>query len=116
MKDEPKKDKKVSTSTGLESNVAAALCYSLGLVTGLLFLVLEDKDKFVRFHAMQSILANLVAFAVPPILTITIIGIVFIPIWYLLALIFWVLLIYKAYKGEKYLLPLIGKIADSQIK
>jgi len=47
----------VQASSGLTSNIAAALAYVLGLVTGIIFLVLEPykRDRFVRFHAMQSI-------------------------------------------------------------
>ncbi len=41
------------TSTGLEENVAGPLCYVLGWVTGLVFILLEQENKFVRFHAMQ---------------------------------------------------------------
>ena len=42
--------------SGLPENVAGALAYVLGPVTGVLFLVLEKKSKFVRFHAMQSLI------------------------------------------------------------
>ena len=42
------------TSTGLDANVAAALTYAVGWVTGLAFLVMEKDNRFVRFHAMQS--------------------------------------------------------------
>ena len=42
------------TSTGLDANVAAALTYAIGWVTGLAFLVMEKDNRFVRFHAMQS--------------------------------------------------------------
>ena len=42
------------TSSGLSKNIAAALCYVGIWVTGLIFLLLEKEDKFVRFHAMQS--------------------------------------------------------------
>ena len=43
------------TSTGLQENVAGLLCYVLGWVTGLIFILIEKENKFVRFHAMQSI-------------------------------------------------------------
>ncbi len=47
----------VATSSGLQENVAAALCYALGFITGILFLVLEpyNKNRNIRFHAFQSI-------------------------------------------------------------
>lgn len=112
-----KKEKgKQSSSTGLESNVAAALCYSLGLVTGILFFIVEKDDKFVRFHAMQSILANIVALVVPPILIFSIIGIVLVPFWEIAVFVVWILLMVKAYQGVKFILPYIGQIAESQVK
>ena len=46
------------TSTGLEANLAAALSYLVGFVTGIIFLLVEKDNKFVRFHAMQSILLS----------------------------------------------------------
>ena len=44
------------TSTGLKENTAGVLCYVLGWVTGIVFLIIEPKNKFVRFHALQSII------------------------------------------------------------
>src|SRR5581483_12059622 len=46
---------------GLETNVASALCYLLGLVTGIIFLVIApyNQNKTVRFHAFQSIFAHI---------------------------------------------------------
>ena len=44
------------TSTGLTENVAGLLCYILGWITGIIFLILEPDNKFVRFHAIQSII------------------------------------------------------------
>src|SRR6187402_569105 len=44
------------TSTGFDANVAAALAYLVGFVTGIIFLLVEKENKFVRFHAMQSTL------------------------------------------------------------
>ena len=44
------------TSTGLQPNLAGLLCYILGWITGIVFLILEKENKFVKFHAMQSII------------------------------------------------------------
>ena len=46
-----------TSSTGLQPNVAGALSYLLGIITGVLFLVIEKENRFVRFHAAQSITA-----------------------------------------------------------
>ena len=43
------------TSLGIDQNLAGLLCYVVGWVTGIVFLILEGKNKFVRFHAVQSI-------------------------------------------------------------
>ena len=43
------------TSSGLTENVAGLLCYVLGWITGVIFLLIESENKFVRYHAMQSI-------------------------------------------------------------
>lgn len=44
-----------ASATGLDSNLAGALTYLLGFVTGIIFLVIEKEDAYVRWHAAQSI-------------------------------------------------------------
>ena len=44
------------TSSGMQANVAGLLCYLLGVITGIIFILIEKENKFVRFHAMQSII------------------------------------------------------------
>ena len=111
----------------MTNNMASALCYLLGLLTGILFLVLEpyNKDKTIRFHAFQSIFFNVALFAVDIVLTILSSIIVHIPffgwmiillwpIFGLLCLALWVFLMYKAYNNEKFKLPIIGDLAEKQ--
>jgi uncharacterized membrane protein len=106
-----------SSGTSLEPNVAGALSYALGWITGLVFFLLEKDDDFVRFHAMQSI----VLFGLLTI--IWIIGMIFwwiVPVlawivWTIVwigTLILWIILMIKAYQGEKWKLPLIGDLAE----
>jgi len=105
------------TSIGLKPNFAGLLCYVLGWVTGLIFILLEKESNFVRFHAIQS----LITFG-----SLTLIAIVlgFIPIlgWildiliYLLAFALWIVLMIKAYQGEKYKLPWAGDFAEKQLQ
>lgn len=114
-KENNEKKMSVSKTTGLESNVAATLAYSLGLVSGILFLVVETEDKFVRFHAMQSVLANIAVIVIPTILFFTIVGIIFIPFFWIFALVLWIVLMVKAYNGESYRLPFLGNIAQRQV-
>jgi uncharacterized membrane protein len=103
--------KKVTKGTGLEPNVAGLLCYVLGWVSGLVFLLLEPKDKFVRFHAIQSIIVfgaiNLAYFIVFRIPYIWFFGWIF----WAFGFVLWIVLMLKAYRGEKYKLPIAGDIA-----
>jgi len=104
-----------ATQAGLEENVACALCYLLGVVTGVLFLVLEpyNKSKTVRFHAFQSIFTW--GAAVVVYIVIVTVGL-WTLIWlYQLACIgLFVFLMYKAYNRERFVLPIIGPIAEKQ--
>jgi len=101
------------TSTGMQANVAGLLCYLVGVVTGIIFYLIEKDNKFVRFHAMQSIVvfgalivANIVLMFIP------VIGWVLMPIVGILGLILWILLMIKAYQGEYFKLPIAGDIAE----
>jgi uncharacterized membrane protein len=101
------------TSTGFDANVAAALSYLVGFVTGIIFLLVEKDNKFVRFHAMQSTLVFLGIVAVDillqiiPILGALVVVFIVIPVSALL----WLLLMYKAYQGDEFKLPLVGQMA-----
>jgi uncharacterized membrane protein len=101
------------TSTGFDANVAAALSYFVGFVTGIIFLLVEKENRFVRFHALQSTLlfAGIVAIDVllqiVPIVGGLIVVVVVIP----LSAALWLFLMFKAYQGEEFKLPLVGQIA-----
>lgn len=102
--------------TGLPQNVAGALCYLVGPVTGIIFLVLEKKNAFIRFHAMQSVIVFGGLFVVNVVLGfVPILGWLTGTILSLIGLILWVVLMFKAYQGEKYKLPYIGEIAEKQL-
>ncbi|MFB3887569.1 MAG: DUF4870 domain-containing protein [Thermodesulfobacteriota bacterium] len=105
-------EEKRQSSTGLDENVAAFFCYLLGFITGIVFLVVEKKSPFVKFHAMQSTMTFLSLFVISLILSfIPIIALLVVPIW-ILSLILWLLLMIKALRGERYLLPIVGKMAE----
>jgi uncharacterized membrane protein len=101
------------TSTGLDANLAAALSYLVGFVTGIIFLVVEKENKFVRFHALQStlvfaaIVAVDIVLQIVPMLGALVVVFVVIPASALL----WVVLMFKAYQGEEFKLPVVGPIA-----
>ncbi len=110
-------DEKKKTALGIDENIEGLLCYLLGFITGILFLILEKENKFVRFHAIQSTATFVLLLVISMVLwSIPIIGWVISPLISLLSLILWILLMYKAYKGEVYKLPIVGDFAEKQIQ
>lgn len=114
-----------AAGTGLADNAASALCYLAGLITGILFLVLEpySRNKTVRFHAFQSIFfsvawlafwiaVSIVSAALPAFASI-LIGLLSLVVW-LGGFILWLLLMWKAYQNQKLVLPIIGPMAEKQ--
>lgn len=98
---------------GLEEKVASALCYVLGWVSGLVFLLAEKDNKTVRFHAMQS----LMFFAAMTVISfVPVIGWLLSPLVMIVAFIVWLMAIYKAYNGEQFELPIVGKLAKKQLE
>jgi uncharacterized membrane protein len=101
------------TSTGFDANVAAALSYLVGFVTGIIFLLLEKENRFVRFHALQSTLlfAGIVAIdilvQIVPILGALVVVFIIVPA----SAVLWLLMMFKAYQGEEFRLPFIGQFA-----
>jgi len=99
------------TTTNLPPNTAAALCYLFGWITGLIFL-LTEKDPFVRFHAMQSI----ITFGLLTVITLVpFVGWILSPLVMIVGFALWVILILKAYQGEEFELPVIGEFARKQL-
>ncbi len=103
------------TGSGLQPNIAGLLCYVAGWITGIVFLVIEKQDKFVRFHAYQSI-AVFGAYTVATIILglIPFIGWVISWILGIIALILWIVLMLKAYQGQMYKVPIAGNFAEKQ--
>ena len=106
----------IKTSSGMNQNVAGLLCYLAGWITGLIFFLIEKENRFVRFHAMQSIItfgSLTVLFMVLGF--IPILGWMVMPILGILQVILWIVLMVKAYQGELFKLPIIGEIAEKNI-
>lgn len=103
------------SSTGLNKNTSGALAYVLGPVTGVIFLVI-DRDPFVRFHALQSIVVFIGLFVLQALMGITLILAIFIPLVSLVSFVLWILLIYKAWQGEEWEVPFFGKFARNLTK
>ncbi len=111
----------ISTPAGLTDNVACALCYALGLITGILFLVLApyNQNRKIRFHAFQSIFLH-AAFIVVWIALLFLAAIsggllIFVsPLIWLGFFVLWLVMIIKAYQDQKLVLPIIGPLAEKQ--
>jgi uncharacterized membrane protein len=119
-----------AAGTAMASNVAGLLTYILGFITGIIFLVIEPykNDKFVRFHAFQSIFFNvaLIVFWIAYMIVASILGFVSLGILTIVMglvglvislaiLAYWIFLMYKAYNNELYKIPFIGDLAAKQV-
>jgi uncharacterized membrane protein len=104
-----------ASSTGLEPNIAGLLCYLVFFVTGIVFIVIEKESRYVRFHAYQSLAVFGALFVLS--LIASVLGAVGKLISFLLgpvSLVLWILLMVKAYQGERFKLPLAGDWAEEQ--
>lgn len=125
----PPRPQTAAATAGIQSNVAAALTYIAGLITGVIFLVLDPykQDRFVRFHAFQSIFFNIawivlwivwgIVGLVLAALTKGLFLVIQLPINLLLmlaGLALWIFLMFKAYQGITWKLPYIGDLAEKQ--
>lgn len=111
--------------TGLAENVAGALCYLFGWITGLI-LFLIDKRPYVRFHAVQSIVVfgglNIISFLLATVFGIGMIGLGgfrglgfswgVISLVDLVTFILWILLMVKAYQGERFRVPIAADLGE----
>ena len=106
----------VSPTNKGNQNMMGAVAYLLGFVTGIILLLVEKENKFVRFHAMQSTITFGALFVLGMVLG-------FIPIigWFIgillgpVELILWVVLMWKAFSGEMFKLPVVGEMAEKQL-
>ncbi|MGB5925469.1 MAG: zinc-ribbon domain-containing protein [Dehalococcoidia bacterium] len=104
------------SSTGMSANVAGLLCYVLGWVTGIIFIVWEKKSTFVKFHAWQSIMTFGVLTVVSLILSwIPIIGWILGTLIGILSFILWLILMIQAGTGKMWKVPWAGDWAEKQI-
>mgnify|MGYP001111567793 CR=1 FL=1 len=108
---------RIKTSLGLDENIEGLLCYVLGWVTGIAFIVLEKESRFVRFHAMQSLVTFLAISAAGIVLgIIPFIGWLLLPFLWLSAAAIWIICMFKAFKGEWFKLPVAGNYADDYVR
>ena len=117
------------TQYALPENVICALCYLLLVLSGVLFLVLApyNQNPKIRFHAFQSIFFWVGGIAAG--VALTLVNIVIVQTGFLGAalglllyyafvlggIILWLMLMYKAYSGEHWVMPVIGRMAEKQV-
>lgn len=106
-----------STGTGLKKETAAALAVLLGptLIVPVLFILLE-KDEFVKFWAFQAIVVNLTLMILNWVLILTVFLALATPLVFVLGLVLWLFMTYKAWQGEKWEVPFLGKFAVQLMK
>jgi uncharacterized membrane protein len=119
-----------SPSTGLPSNVAAAIA-CIPLIGGIIFYILEKRDSFVRFYAMQSIILGAawfvfyIASAIVHFVFSSIPGIggilvffwqIIVALVYIAFLVLWIIAMVKAFTGVRWEMPYIGPIARKQVE
>jgi uncharacterized membrane protein len=113
MAEEPQSPK---TALGVNENVAAALAYILGWISGVAVLVLEKENKVVRFHAMQSIAVfaplTILTFVAP---SIPVLGGLIAPLVGAATVILLIVLVVTAYQGTELKLPYVTEWAENQI-
>ncbi|HJY07096.1 MAG TPA: hypothetical protein VJ323_12335 [Bryobacteraceae bacterium] len=113
----------------MSQNTASALCYLVGLVTGIIFLVLDpyNKNKTVRFHAFQSIFFHVgiivvmiglgILGSILSLITHGLAGLLTVFLWPLLMLAcfaLWLYLMWAAYNNKMVVLPIVGPLAQKQ--
>ena len=122
--------------SGLEPNLAGALSYLLGIITGIVFFVVDKDDDFVRFHAAQSIVLSVVVIALNVFLSIVtgiltaiafagagtgafglfgVVTLLFNLVWGVFGLavfLLWLYVMFSAYQGNRTRLPLVADFAD----
>jgi len=112
----------MQASGTMTDNVASALCYVLGLITGIIFLVLPpyNRNRVIRFHAFQSIFLHVACIVgvigLRIVLSImTLWGMSFlVSLFWLACFVLWIYIILQTYQGKTIVLPVIGPIAQQQ--
>lgn len=116
FKDEENQDENNKTSTGLDKNIAGMLCYLAGFISGIIFLLIEKDNRFVRYHALQSIIVSAALIILNLVLTAIpffgwMIGLILAPIY----LVLWIYMMIMAFQGKWFKLPFSGDMAEKQL-
>lgn len=109
------------TDTGVvKGNIVGVLAYLGGILAAILILLLEKNNKFVRFHAMQSAITFVAIFVIVSIMSMvaSVVWVLFalIPLIWLLGIALFIFLMYKAYQGEVFKVPVLGDFVAKQVE
>lgn len=109
--------KRGKTRSGLDENLAGLICYLFGFISGIIFMLIEKDNRFVRFHALQSIFTFAAIFVVSMVINvIPLLGLIVSILMMPLSLVLWIVLMVKAYQGKWFKLPFIGDLVEKQLK
>jgi uncharacterized membrane protein len=111
------------TSTGVDPRLSSLLCYAAWWVSGLIFLFIEQQHRTVRFHAAQSLVLFGGLSIIIAVLSVTSVAMLMVSsgafqltrmlvylVW-LVAVLIWLLLMYRTYNGETWRVPLAADLA-----
>jgi len=102
-----------SAEPGPKACLMATLAYAGGAISGVLLLLIEKKDRFVRFHAMQSVVTFLGVLVAHLVLTgLPIVGVLLSAPFFIAVVILWIVLMWRAWRGQPFKLPQIGNFAE----
>lgn len=111
---------KQKATFGLDENIVSLLCYLLLWITGIIFYLVENENKVVKFHALQSIITflplNILLWIFAWVFWWSGITFILSILLWLLIFILWIVLMIKAYQGGMYKLPIVGEIAENATK
>ena len=114
----------MQASEAMADNVASGLCYLVGLITGIIFLVLApyNKNPVVRFHAFQSIFLNVAWIVIAFVLNRVLFMLGLWSMFFLSSLVglaffvLWIVMLIQTFQGKTIVLPVIGPIAQQQAR
>lgn len=117
-------DFKKKSSTGMDPKVAVLVAHcgflvGAGWLSGLIIYLIEKENKFIKFHAMQSLVigvAEVILYIIASLLTLVLVGAFCFPIVWVAALVIRIIIIMKANQGEYYRFPWLGDMADKWTK
>lgn len=117
-------DFKKKSSTGMEPKIAVLVAHcgflvGAGWLSGLIIYLIEKENKFIKFHAMQSLVigvAEVILYIIASLLTFVIVGFFCFPVVWIAALVIRIIIIMKANQGEYYKFPWFGDMADKWTK